>query len=347
MGIARCTILPLLEEARRKPFHGRVLTLGRQAIITPRPVLTRLMLEHGLKAEKVTRGDGDTVTDQEFFHSLGFEEIESVDYSDFENATHIADLGAPDLPEHLRERFDLVVDGGTIEHIFHLPNVLKNVFAALRVGGRVIHASPMTGFFDHGFYEFSPTLFVDYYSANQFELNCIWIIRIPLNGDGESGEIFEYNESMHYPARTFGFDNRLYGVFVVATKTQETTCGVTPQQGFYLDAWRTGRISHRTLAASVTDRPAPAEAVASDTQPITRQEQTAAQMLPGEGLQRPDEQHGRYVRSILSTVARNLRATYSWIGKGVGSCRIPVVTNAVLTLQGRNNPFRAKPIMRF
>lgn len=347
MGIARCTILPLLEEARRKPFHGRVLTLGRQAIITPRPVLARLMLEHGLKAEKVESGDGDIVTDHEFFHSLGFEEIESVDYSDFENATHIADLGAPDLPEQLHERFDVVVDGGTIEHIFHLPNALKNVFTALRVGGRVIHSSPMAGFFDHGFYDFSPTLFVDYYSANQFELNCIWIFRFPLNADGESGEIFEYNESMHHPVRTFGFDDRLYGVFVVATKTQETTCGVTPQQGFYLDAWRTGRISHRTLAARVTDRPAPAEAVASDARPITGQGETVAQMLPGEGLQRPDEQPGRYVRSILSTVVRNLRATCSWIGKGVGSCRIPVITSAVLTLQGRNNPFRAKPIMRF
>ena len=34
---------------------------------------------------------------------------------------------------------DLVIDGGTIEHVFHIPNVLQNFHELLNINGRIIH----------------------------------------------------------------------------------------------------------------------------------------------------------------------------------------------------------------
>ena len=59
-----------------------------------------------------------------------------------------------------------LLDSGTLEHVFHLPNALKSVVELAKVGGRVMLLSPSSNHFDHGFYMFSPTLFYDYFSAN-------------------------------------------------------------------------------------------------------------------------------------------------------------------------------------
>src|SRR5205814_1882285 len=93
------------------------------------------------------------------------------------NADVLFDLNCGDLPEELKESFDVVLDPGTIEHVFHIPHSLKNIFHMLRLGGRVIHISPSSNHMDHGFYMFSPTFFWDYYTANQFDLSFVKIIR--------------------------------------------------------------------------------------------------------------------------------------------------------------------------
>ena len=66
----------------------------------------------------------------------------------------------------------MIIDGGTMEHIFHIPNVLNNIYRMLRVGGRIIHISPSSNYVDHGFYSFSPTLFYDFYQTNKFVKKC-------------------------------------------------------------------------------------------------------------------------------------------------------------------------------
>ena len=54
----------------------------------------------------------------EFFRFLGAKEMASVDLSNFEEATMLHDLNER-FPEKVRGHFDLVVDGGTLEHIFN------------------------------------------------------------------------------------------------------------------------------------------------------------------------------------------------------------------------------------
>jgi len=118
----------------------------------------------------------DAYDDTVFFQALGFDQVESLDVSAYQGTTHVVDLNKP-VSKDLHERFDVIYDGGTTEHIFDQVSVMKNVHSMLKVGGRIIHASPSTGHVDHGYYMFSPTMFWEYYAANSYSLETTYVIK--------------------------------------------------------------------------------------------------------------------------------------------------------------------------
>jgi hypothetical protein len=150
----------IINTAKRFAARGLVGTLGAQTVKLSATKLGDIARSLGVQ---VREGD-------DFFQRIGFARMESLDISDFEGCTHLFDLNAEGVPERLRERFDYVYNGGTLEHVFHVPNALRNVFEMLKPGGFVTHGGPVNGWVDHGFYQFSPTLFLDYYFANGFEI---------------------------------------------------------------------------------------------------------------------------------------------------------------------------------
>jgi SAM-dependent methyltransferase len=162
---------------------------------------------------------------------LGFSSIHSIDVSNYEGAAEIFDLNSASVPTHLAGAFDFIVDGGTIEHVFHLPNVLNNIYRMLKVGGRILHVAPSSNHVDHGFYMFSPTLFVDYYTVNRFELNCVQVFRYTQQHASDSWELSDYVPGCLDPISFGGLDDSLYGVAVVATKREESTGNAIPIQG--------------------------------------------------------------------------------------------------------------------
>lgn len=89
--------------------------------------------------------------------ALGFGQVETLDFSDFEGATHAHDLNAP-VGEDLEGKFDFILDGGTIEHVFDVRMALTNVFRMLRTGGIFVSANGMNGWWGHGLYQFSPDI---------------------------------------------------------------------------------------------------------------------------------------------------------------------------------------------
>ncbi len=243
MGIARPAIALLLEEAAVRPFSGKIVTLGRQTIGAS---------ADEIKAEfqrfKVAPLGALTATpdDNELFQMMGFVGVESLDYSDFENATHIVDLNHDGLPAQLIGQFDVVLDGGTLEHVFHLPNALKNALSLLKEGGRAIFISPSTNYVDHGFYMFSPTLFWDYLLVNGFSIETSYFIRCSLN-TRKRWRAYAYERDSYRRFSIGSLDSRPYINFVVATKREGATTEKIPQQTFYLDNWaaKTGLSAQR------------------------------------------------------------------------------------------------------
>jgi len=167
MGVARGAIALLAEETARRPFAGKLATLGRQRIHASSAEATRQLERFGIVPRQVLR---DPLDDVALFEALGFDTVQSYDYSDYEGATYLLDLNSGVVPDSAVGQYDVVFDSGTIEHVFHVPNSLKAIVDMTKVGGRIILLSPSSNHLDHGFYMFSPTLFCDFFAANKLEV---------------------------------------------------------------------------------------------------------------------------------------------------------------------------------
>lgn len=242
MGIAKGAY-SLLAELKRdySELGGAVLQLGKQTTF-----LNASQMESSLKKIGVSSAidlnsrvkSSEHVDDVYLFNSLGFECVDSMDYSDYEGATYIHDFNQP-VPEQFHQKYDAIYDGGTLEHIFDFPQSLRNIFKMLKVGGVVIHSSPSSNHVDHGFYMFSPTVFYDWYSANGFEIIKSYIFEYQSDHAGKPWKIYQYHPGsiQHLSFGGWGGEDKLLGIYFVARKIRSSTCNLIPQQGAYIRTW--------------------------------------------------------------------------------------------------------------
>ena len=265
MGVPVQVARLLLEEGKARPFSGSLLTLGRISIYVTEVELRRHARRHGFvladPGEPVGLSHNPELAavgclgDRSFFRLLGFREVISVDASNWEGADRIADLNRP-LPEEFRDRFDTVFEAGTIQHVFHLPNVFANLHAALRTGGRVIHAmAPSHNHVDHGFHQFSPTLFHDYYAANGWRLDAELLCEFTGLWLGSRFRPAGFTVRRYTPGcldelAYGGFRARQLALFIAATRIEQATAEVAPQQGYYRSFWADAGERERTAGRS-------------------------------------------------------------------------------------------------
>jgi len=154
-----CRIL-LLAKSKGISFN-RILTLGRLNLSLSRPMMTRCLMEFGLYngEDQIQRMFSDPGGFCEpFLKELGATHIDSLDATAYEGATIIQDLNeAP--PHHLHQNYDVVIDGGTLEHVFNFPVAVRGAMECVKIGGRLISFTQCNNAMGHGFYQFSPELF--------------------------------------------------------------------------------------------------------------------------------------------------------------------------------------------
>lgn len=247
MGIPRGTARLLLDEARERPFHGRLLELGKMTVYVTAPELERWAAAQG--ATLAAAGEPELshlpalarqgcLSDRDLFRRLGFAEVESADVSDWEGADRILDLNEP-VPEELRGRYDAVFEAGTIQHVFDQPRLFANLHALLAPGGRVVHGmAPSSNHVDHGFWMYSPTLFHDFYTANGWRIESLCFFEFsPFWHRGRfhssTWKIRRYTPGCLDHLAYGGFRARQVGLFVVATKRPGATAHRAPQQGWF------------------------------------------------------------------------------------------------------------------
>ncbi|HBJ82274.1 MAG TPA: hypothetical protein DDZ88_00030 [Verrucomicrobiales bacterium] len=249
MGVGIHSAIHLFKIADKLRFRGELLTLGVQDACFTTDRLREMALRYSLppppsnwqpvvnnrepfKSRKHITGDS-------LWSYLGFNSVTSVDVSDYEEATTRLDLNEQHVPEKLRGKFDVVFDGGTIEHVFHLPNALRNLHELTKVGGVIIHQTPSLPLIDHGFYMFSPTFFHDYYTANGYEIVDLQLVMYSVNWEHEPCWFTDYtpgclawvsNKGYCFPGMNF----LVLGAF---RKRESSTGDVIPQQGAYVKHW--------------------------------------------------------------------------------------------------------------
>jgi hypothetical protein len=149
---------------------ARSLMIGRQFFYPDVRALAQLFRSGGIERDAAEFGRASNGWSEEYFRLLGAKTVDSMDVSAFEGATVLHDLNAP-IEGSLKERFSVVFDGGTLEHIFNFPVALRNCMEMLGQGGSFIQYGPANNFMGHGFYQFSPELLYRVFSEpNGFEV---------------------------------------------------------------------------------------------------------------------------------------------------------------------------------
>lgn len=70
----------------------------------------------------------------------------------------------------LKERFDLVMNFGTTEHVFNQFNAFRTIHQLTKVNGLMYHDLPMAGYFNHAFFRYDPLFFNMLSAENGYEV---------------------------------------------------------------------------------------------------------------------------------------------------------------------------------
>lgn len=225
MGIARGMARLLLVEAKKRPFCGTVLQLGRQNIHFSLAELNQWAACHDVKLS-ANAEVGGPFDDVEFFTALGFSRVHSVDLTPGRSCDWVHDLNR-EVPCDFHGLYDVVFDGGTMEHVFDPVSVLKNIHRLLKVRGRVIHGSPSNNHrFDEGYYMFSPSFFWDFYSVNRYRIDtCHFLEQV-----GETWNIYPYPGPRSWRLVPVKSCKEPLSTFLVATKLEDAATITLPVQ---------------------------------------------------------------------------------------------------------------------
>jgi hypothetical protein len=151
MGVNAHTFNFLMYQAGRAPL-GRMLTIGRQSLDVDQNFLIA-------KLGNIKQLEPSPYCELAFL-ALGAASVDSLDVSDYENATIVSDLGKPCC---FNRRFDTILDGGSLEHIFDAATAFRNLVDLCAIGGRIMHVLPVNNLNGHGFWQFSSDLIYSLY----------------------------------------------------------------------------------------------------------------------------------------------------------------------------------------
>lgn len=176
----------VLELATGDCKSRRILSLGYPDVLASSRQIARIFGE-SLAANLVYRADSaeilrwhgsanpeDRVPDAtSLFALLGYD-LETMDIVPARGGEMIHDLNEP-VPQHYGERYAAVLDAGTIEHCFNVAQAVKNVAHMVARGGAAMHINPLN-MYNHGFYNFSPTWYHDFYETNGFVVGSLRLV---------------------------------------------------------------------------------------------------------------------------------------------------------------------------
>jgi hypothetical protein len=190
------------------------------------------------------------------FEELGAVSVESIDASDFEGATVVADLNEP-LPAMLRRRFSAVVDGGTLEHVFDIATALRSSLDLVEQGGHYIAVSPANNWPGHGFYQLSPELLFRVMSRSSgYRVRGAFVVEI------RSGHRWYRIVDPESIGERLHWQNAAPTLLVMVGKREDLVdlAEFTPQQSDYVKRWQgqPGGVSGKSLrraVATIAPRP--------------------------------------------------------------------------------------------
>ena len=217
------TALKFLNSIKKKPL-GHVITIGRQNIKVHSSMIKKILKI----SNEYKYGD---FCESLLLKHFGASKVDSLDFSNFEGATHIADLNLP-LPEKFHGVYDTVINFGTLQYIFNVPEALKNCSALCKKGGQILHVMPSNNFSDGGFYQFSAELLFSLYS----KMNGYIETEVFLHDTTDNNYFYKVN----YPQKEQTIDIHSFNPVNILCRTvnnQNSLLNLNVQQYNYLHLW--------------------------------------------------------------------------------------------------------------
>ena len=142
---------------------SRVITIGRQQLSIGMGELEAFFRQRGRDdiASRIANEASDGYCESVLRSAFDAKTVHSLDASGYENASIVHDMNTP-IGVH--DPYSVILDLGTLEHVFNVPVALDNIAALCAPGGTIMHALPSNNCCGHGFYQFSPELFFQVYS---------------------------------------------------------------------------------------------------------------------------------------------------------------------------------------
>lgn len=157
----------------------RTVTIGRQSLKVPRDDLDGFAARLNTPLPSALAA-GARYAEPFLTGLLGAREVDSIDFSEYQEATIVHDLNTP-IPAALHRRYDALIDGGSLEHIFDVRQALANYMNLVREGGAIFLYTPANNLCGHGFYQYSPEFFYRVFNAgNGFAIERVTMVETPL-----------------------------------------------------------------------------------------------------------------------------------------------------------------------
>ena len=179
MSIIRAAVKLIIREHAHYHFEGPAISLGVPEIHATEAEVRGWFPELAGVPSQLPPGEGEIsdnkigrrlnwMSANSFFRALGLSGVNSLDVPGSEHRAEIKhDLNDP-LPPEFRSRHKLVLDPGTLEHVFDQRACMETIVRLLDVGGVVIHLVP-TYMYNGGYYSINPNVLNDFYALNGFE----------------------------------------------------------------------------------------------------------------------------------------------------------------------------------
>ncbi|MEP7236280.1 MAG: hypothetical protein ABI685_00380 [Ferruginibacter sp.] len=235
MGFGNDAIRSLFIAKKLGAAFDQTLTLGRQSWYSSKKKLIDYARHYDVSQAEMEGIVFEDDYSEPVLYALGAKQVDSIDFSDYEKATVVHDLNKP-IPVTLKDRYSMVIDSGTLEHIFNFPAAIKNCMEMLKVNGFFITVTNGNNFLGHGFYQFSPELLYRVFSPeNGFKVEHMFLV-IP--SDGKKETWYSVNDPDKVKSRINVRNSKQVFVIMIAKKTAEADIfRQTPQQSDYQVIW--------------------------------------------------------------------------------------------------------------
>jgi len=244
MGVDNSTIKIICAAKSMNIDFSRVLTIGRQQLFLDKNVLQHIFSLQGIDVDAATFLQENKYSEK-LFNLFGAQEVASLDYSSYEGADTLHDMNLP-IPGDLCERFSVVFDGGCLEHIFNIPQGLKNCMEMVEVGGYFLQVTNANNFMGHGFWQLSPELLFRVFSPeNGFETKAVL-----LHETSYGGSWYSVSDPDHVHERVELCNNSPTYLIAIAKRISNPIIfAKQPQQSDYSALWGPNATEERNLSA--------------------------------------------------------------------------------------------------